>query len=286
MRVVWQCEVDPYACRVLAKHWPDVPNLGDITTVDWSTVEPPDVVCGGYPCQPFSLAGTRRGEDDPRHLWPWMRDAIRLLRPRYALLENVPGHLALGFGRVLGELAELGYDCEWDCIPAAAVGAPHLRYRIFIVARDTTWIWGRRESRPKTSIPDVADSGSARRRQDPRSTPGDEAADAGWTAANHHILDSDGQSSRAGDVADTESIGRSGCGFARPDMVNDGPQSPHSDERTRGDGDWWAVEPDVGRVAHGVPSRMDRLRCLGNAVVPQVAEFIGRRILEAVDAAS
>jgi DNA (cytosine-5)-methyltransferase 1 len=134
MNVVWQSEIDPYACRVLAKHWPHVPNLGDVTTIDWSTVERPDLICGGYPCQPFSLAGVRRGEDDPRHLWPHFRDAIRHLRPRFALLENVPGHLSLGFGRVLGDLAELGYDCEWDCIPAAAVGAPHLRYRVFVVA--------------------------------------------------------------------------------------------------------------------------------------------------------
>ena len=124
MRVIWQSEIDPYASRVLAKHWPTVPNLGDITKVDWDHVERPDLVCGGYPCQPFSLAGTRQGESDPRHLWPHMRDAIRRLRPRWALLENVPGHLSLGFGRVLGDLADFGYDCEWDCIPAAACRCP------------------------------------------------------------------------------------------------------------------------------------------------------------------
>jgi hypothetical protein len=117
MTVRWQSEIDPYCCRVLAKHWPHVPNLGDVKTIDWSTVEPVDLICGGYPCQPFSLAGVRRGEADPRHLWPFFRDALRHLRPRFALLENVPGHLSLGFGRVLGDLAELGYDCEWDCIP-------------------------------------------------------------------------------------------------------------------------------------------------------------------------
>jgi len=134
MTVVWQSEIDPYASRVLAKHWPHVPNLGDIRDIDWQTVDRVDLVCGGYPCQPFSLAGVRRGDADPRHLWPHFADALRHLRPRYALLENVPGHLSLGFGRVLGDLAELGYDTEWDCIPAAAVGAPHLRYRVFVVA--------------------------------------------------------------------------------------------------------------------------------------------------------
>src|SRR5690606_17384107 len=114
MNVIWQSEIDPYASKVLAKHWPTVPNLGDITTIDWSRVERPDVICGGYPCQPFSLAGVRRGEHDDRHLWPYFADALRYLRPRYALLENVPGHLSLGFGRVLGDLAELGFDAEWD----------------------------------------------------------------------------------------------------------------------------------------------------------------------------
>ncbi len=134
MEVIWQSEIDAYASRVLAKHWPHVPNLGDVKTIDWSTVERPDLICGGYPCQPFSLAGGRKGTDDPRHLWPYFADALRVLRPEWALLENVPGHLSLGFGDVQSDLAELGYDTEWECIPAAAVGAPHLRWRIFVVA--------------------------------------------------------------------------------------------------------------------------------------------------------
>lgn len=134
MQVIWQSEIDEFASRVLKKHWPDVPNLGDITKVDWSKVERPDVICGGYPCQPFSTAGKRGGANDARHLWPAMHNAICVLRPRYALMENVRGHLSLGFGRVLGDLAEIGYDAEWQIIPAAAVGAPHKRDRVFIVA--------------------------------------------------------------------------------------------------------------------------------------------------------
>jgi DNA (cytosine-5)-methyltransferase 1 len=138
MKVIWQSEIDEFASKVLKKHWPDVPNLGDITKVDWSEVERPDVICGGYPCQPFSTAGKRGGANDPRHLWPAMHNAIRVLRPRYALMENVRGHLSLGFGRVLGDLAEIGYDAEWQVIPAAAVGAPHKRDRVFIVAYPTS----------------------------------------------------------------------------------------------------------------------------------------------------
>jgi DNA-cytosine methyltransferase len=137
MTPAWHSEIEPYACRVLAKHWPDVPNLGDIRDIDWTGVAGVDLVAGGYPCQPFSHAGVRRGEEDPRHLWPMFAECIRVVRPRYALLENVSGHLSLGFGSVLADLAALGYDAQWDCIPAAAVGAPHLRDRVFVIARDT-----------------------------------------------------------------------------------------------------------------------------------------------------
>ena len=134
MDVIWQSEIDPYACKVLNKHWPTVPNLGNIKEIDWSQVERPDVICGGYPCQPFSTAGKRQGEGDARHLWPWVRECIAELRPRYAVLENVRGHLSLGFGTVLGDLATIGYDTEWQVIPATAIGAPHRRDRVFIVA--------------------------------------------------------------------------------------------------------------------------------------------------------
>lgn len=137
MRVIWQSEIDPYACRILAQHWPGVPNIGDITQVDWRQIERPDIICGGYPCQPFSLAGDRKGEDDPRHLWPAFREAISVLRPRYALLENVRGHLSLGGTSVLADLASLGYDAEWRVVSAASVGAPHRRDRLFIVAYPT-----------------------------------------------------------------------------------------------------------------------------------------------------
>jgi len=114
MTVRWQVEQDAWCQRVLAKHWPDVPRYGDIKTIDWTEVEPIDLVCGGFPCQPVSLAGKRRAQDDPRWLWPEFARCLRVLRPRFALLENVPGLLSAGFGDVLGDLAALGYDAEWD----------------------------------------------------------------------------------------------------------------------------------------------------------------------------
>ncbi len=132
--LAWYAEIEPAACQVLAYHYPNVPNLGDITKIDWSEVEPVDVITGGYPCQPFSHAGNRKGKNDVRHLWPNVLDAIRAIRPRYAILENVSGHLTLGFADVLADLAEIGWSCEWGTFRASDVGAPHRRERIFIIA--------------------------------------------------------------------------------------------------------------------------------------------------------
>ena len=132
--LAWYSEIDKPACKVLQTHYPNVPNLGDITKIDWAQVEPVDVITGGYPCQPFSHAGLRKGKNDERHLWPYVRDAIDALRPRYAILENVAGHLTLGFADVLADLATIGYDAEWGIIRASDVGAPHGRKRLFIIA--------------------------------------------------------------------------------------------------------------------------------------------------------
>lgn len=131
---VWHSEVAPPARLVLNTRWPGVPNLGDLTTVDWTAVAPVDVVTAGYPCQPFALAGRRKGASDDRHLWPHVRTAIRHLRPRLVLLENVAGHRSLGFDRVLGDLAEDGLDAEWTSLRASDVGAAHRRERLFILA--------------------------------------------------------------------------------------------------------------------------------------------------------
>jgi DNA (cytosine-5)-methyltransferase 1 len=133
-RVAWHAEVDRHANAVLAHHWPGVPNLGDLTRTDWATVGPVDILTAGYPCQPFSTAGHRRGTDDPRHLWPHIADAVRHLRPRRIVLENVAGHLGLGFAQVLADLAALGFDARWGVVRAADAGAPHRRERLFVVA--------------------------------------------------------------------------------------------------------------------------------------------------------
>lgn len=285
MQVIWQSEIDKFASRVLKKHWPDVPNLGDITKIDWSKVERPDVICGGYPCQPFSQAGKRGGENDARHLWPAMHNAIRVLRPRYALMENVRGHLSLGFGRVLGDLAEIGYDAEWQIIPAAAVGAPHKRERVFIVAYpDNT---GNRT--PERRV-DYNGSTQIKKRQifsqfelGRHSTNVAHADGRRQQKRNAQIgvVSIVSESSQREFVADTNSKFMGQYGLSS-DVANQSRQRHDQRERqkTNDFGQWWEVEPSVGRVANGVSNRVDRLKGLGNAIVPQVAELVGALVVK------
>ncbi|ATW50571.1 DNA methyltransferase [Streptomyces peucetius subsp. caesius ATCC 27952] len=133
--LAWVADNDPGAALILAHHHPEVPNLGDITAVDWHDVEPVDIYIGGYPCQPFSTAGKRKGTKDARHLWPHIARALGVLRPRLAVFENVAGHLSLGFDTVLGDLARLGFDADWCCVRASDIGAAHQRNRLFF------WAW-------------------------------------------------------------------------------------------------------------------------------------------------
>ena len=133
---VWMCDPDKSSSVVIDKRW-NLPNLGDLKTVDWASVEPIDILSAGYPCQPFSQAGQRKGANDSRHLWPNIKEIIGILRPRIVILENVRGHLSLGFKEVLQDLTEVGYDAKWSIVRASDVGAPHRRERLFILAQPT-----------------------------------------------------------------------------------------------------------------------------------------------------
>lgn len=137
---VWCAEFDQYASELIQEHYGYL-NYGDISKIDWTTVEPIDILTAGYPCQPFSQAGSRKGTNDARHIWPHISKAISILRPQFVILENVRGHLSLGFDRVLADLTELGYDARWQVVRASDVGAPHQRARVFIVAypKHTRW---------------------------------------------------------------------------------------------------------------------------------------------------
>jgi DNA (cytosine-5)-methyltransferase 1 len=300
----FQVEYEPFCQRVLAKHWPDVHRVGDVHDAHGAAFCPNvadahaggrdgrtgeqrpagwrepadgcpnclpyvDLLAGGFPCQPVSFAGRRQIQNDDRWLWPEFARCIRELRPRYVLVENVPG-LLLGGGMddVLGGLAQLGYDTEWESIPAAAVGAPHLRYRV--------WIIGTRVAYPDSlgqgRTPTLGSSRLAGSRpQGAGAEPHGAGAGAGTGTRSDWARDEA--------VALAERGGSPGPG--QPGQRID--PAAHRDGQVHRtiDAGWWSSEPDVGRVAHGVPARVDRLRALGNAVVPQVVEFIGRRILEA-----
>lgn len=302
MTVRWQSEIDPYACKILKKHWPEVPNHGDIKQIDWRTVEPVDVICGGYPCQPFSTAGKRRGTDDPRHLWPWVRDAISALRPRYAILENVRGHLSMGGTTVIGELAEIGYDAEWRVVSAAGLGAPHRRDRIIIVAYSNSS--NTPNGRQRTDV-----QGENRGRGNDRGRSGSDLGQIGLGSTGQNSCDvadasqqfgnGRGHQHGTGTVRERKTVqkqvdrGSSNVAYAEGLRSQSGGHLAYrkneksrlwvarKDCGARTFSDWWETEPDVGRVADGVSHRVDRLRGLGNAVVPQVAEYIGRLVMAA-----
>lgn len=270
MTTVGQVERDPYCLRVLAKHWPEVPRHDDVTTaVDWWRSEPRPtvhVVCGGFPCQPVSLAGRGLAQADDRWLWPAMWAVIRDLRPRFAILENVPGLLGRGMGDVFADLAEGGYDSVWGCVSASSVGAPHRRDRVFVVAHphgDARWL---------QPITEPRSSG--------RTVPGDDGAPRLMADADLERPERARPTARQGAGAEPPRRSPHVADTDRSRQLQ--PRRIFSQERRRlSDSGWWSAEPDVGRVAHGIPNRVDRLRALGNAVVPQVAEHIGRLVMAA-----
>jgi DNA (cytosine-5)-methyltransferase 1 len=249
-------------------------------------LEPVDVICGGFPCQPHSLAGKRAGASDERDLWPHFARLIRACQPRWIVAENVPGLLSSDagrfFGTVLGDLAACGYDAEWDCLPASAFGAPHRRDRVWIVAyprRGCGEHWGASEhvSQAQSGVSeegivprdgvfighrsaDVADANQSRSQR--------------WERAELHERASERVAgSRGASVADADA--ERWDGRSRIFGTGRGRELTHSG--------WWEPEPNVGRVAHGVSARVDRLKGLGNAIVPQIAEWIAHRITEAED---
>lgn len=239
------CEIEPFCQQVLRKHWPVVPIYDDVRELsrdrlDADGVGRIDVICGGFPCQDISVAGKGAGIEGERSgLWSEFARLIGDLRPRYAIVENVSALLGRGLARVLGDLAEIGYDAEWHCIPASYVGAPHRRDRLWVLAYPDCV----RQLQPKRLIQDewrrscngsqiVADANGARGHRD----------------EEHKI-----------------------CARGHAPKL----RAPIRKSNQ------WSSEPDVGRVANGIPQRVDRLKSLGNAVVPQIPEMIGRAILEA-----
>lgn len=250
MRIEWQVEIDDYCRAVLCKHWPNVPCHYDITTINWEFIPSVDLVCGGFPCQPFSCAGKQRGADDDRYLWPEVVRCLSVLRPTWFIGENVYGLLHLGIEQMYADLEALGYSVAVLGIPACAVDAPHIRKRIWILAHTESDL--RRASRNdgplalEWSNPLLADASQLLQHGSGDAGPGrrSEYTDGGATVS----------------YSDQQSLGRSA--------------------KSRCQRSQWSAEPGICRVADGVPNRAHRLKGLGNAIVPQIAEALGRMILE------
>ena len=314
-------ENEPYCQAVLKHHWPGVPILGDIKNVKAPDLPSrPDVICGGFPCQPFSQAGKQRAQDDPRHLWPEMFRLIRECRPTWVVGENVAGIIKLGLDEVLADLEGEGYATRTFNIPACAVGAPHLRQRLWIVAHSDS------ESEPDKPLDggagarqlgfEFGGSEAAPHGPDPDSQRGNRAAGKQGAAGRKitsgnrpYVADpqheGDGGRRLSGPREDKGKNGQGssdqswGCGETLADPRCDTEGSCKGVQRgaakrskgsfDAGDGgdirpeEWWAVEPDVGRLVDGLPNRVPQLRALGNSIVPQIAQEIGQAIRVAHD---
>jgi len=341
------CDIEPWSRKILAKHWPDVPIEEDVKVLANEPERIPEcsILTAGYPCQPFSQAGKRRGEEDDRHIWPYIREIVAQKRPTWCVFENVYGHLSMGLDTVLSNLEADGYATKPFIVPACGVDAPHRRDRIWIVgysdnARGGTSRRTTDEKRQATeqgwqqqsqsgisgSSADVANTISEqnneqrrvdqqrwnavgwdeqtaqqeirqasadsfdRRSQDVanagrelRSEGNDSelaAQEAIWSQRSISNQSGGEGRGRSADVANADSIRSQGFGSERHAMEQIG--------LCRGEAGWqkdfWKPEPPVGRVANGIPRRVDRLRGLGNAIVPQIAMQIGLTIKAVNDA--
>ena len=346
----WQVEIDEHCRRILEEHWPGVPKYKDIYEVKGSEVESVDILCGGFPCQPVSLAGKRGGVDDERWLWDEFYRLICEIRPRWVVAENVTGLLSANSGRafagVLRDLAKGGYDAVWDVYPAGGpggVGAPHRRERIFIVAH-TSSSKSIKKARNAGEVfrvseevgedisavvsgggsKDVANTKSKRhgrrtgkkrrikkrkfqQSKQGRSKVGGETEGRSRAHGENANRERSERSQKSNALADTDSVrsGKKTVKGVSPDsrfvgetevadtdkerlqggkkarnIEGEGQDSKQLVARCSKGADQWAVEPNVGRVANGVPNRMDRIKSLGNAVVPQVAYKVARMIYE------
>lgn len=258
--VVAFCEREEYPKKILEKHWPGVPIYEDVRDVTKQKLEEggifPDVITAGFPCQDISVAGKQEGIKGRRSvLWSELARVIGEVRPRYAIVENVAalisGDKGRWFGRVLADLAEVGYDTEWHCIPASALGAHHHRDRVWIICYPQHF--RRYGSENKES--DKEREGSNKKGKESASEPKRPSNPKVLASAQEGVLRTPRKGLQRWDT--------------RPSEV--------AERLTQ---EIWDVEPDVGRVANGIPFRVDRLKGLGNAVVPQIPMLIGQAILD------
>lgn len=276
------CEIDKKARAVLKKHWPDVQIFEDVSQLTKEKLDEHgisvDVICGGFPCQDISVAGKGAGLEGQRSgLWYEYHRLIKELTPQWVIIENVSALRSRGLDAVLRSLFEIGYDAEWHCIPASAVGAPHRRDRVWIIAypnADSKHWRSKSQFSYDSSGEKVCDELSGIR------TALAYSASEGLSEWGQPRGQKSGTETLTGMVSESERCGSFTnalrAGLERQWEVSGGVEPEQQDT---GNTRWWAVEPDVGRVAHGVRGRVDRLKQLGNAVVPQIPELIGKAIM-------
>ena len=251
------CDNDKKTHLVLKKHWPNVPIYDDVSTLKGSDLGTIEIITGGFPCQDLSVAGKGAGLEGARSgLWWQFHRLIKEAQPRWVIAENVSALRSRGLDQVLRSLDQIGYNAEWHCVPASAVGAPHQRDRIWILAYPRHG-GGRHFG--------IAQEGHNTQRQ--RTTDSDSIGGPG------------GQSTS---VADTggEGLERLGIRTVSTESQESMPASCGSVVKQISVSDFWKVEPELGRVADGIPNRLDRLKQLGNSLVPQIPEMIGYAILQ------
>ena len=336
------CDIEEYPRQVLQKHWPHVKQYKDIKELTYERLKADginsiDIITGGYPCQPFSVAGRQKGEEDPRHLWPEYFRLVKELRPTWVIGENVSGHIKLGLDTVIEDLESEDYAVRPFSISASSIGANHQRERIWIIAHLEN---SRRSQWPRAQLREENENetreGNANQHQRSSSPSSSDVANTneGFSDQQNEEIQTRGNSINSGSstVANSESerlqrgqwnnpgerrevlsseqqdgneirseIGRTDRVSTQENVSNPGSsrrETGISEERYREEGNteesnndsdrrrgWqrennWAIEPDVGRVAHGIPKRVDRLKSLGNSLVPQIPYYIGSVILK------
>ena len=290
VKTVAFCDFDKYCQQVLQKNFPGVPVYGDVKELNYDKLKADginkiDIITGGYPCQPFSVAGRKKGEEDPRHVWPEMFRLIRELKPSWVIGENVGNHVKLGLDTVLSNLESEGYSARTFSISASSIGANHKRERVWIVAHSERLgrePWSEEPREPKNEESSNQSDHCGEGCTECKSCL--HVADTGKQSESH--ISNSGSDSEI-DGEQREKVGISN-GKSRGENVADanssgleeqwGPVTTQEEDQASQCGSWWSVEPDVGRVAHGVPNRVDRLKALGNSIVPQIPFLIGLTI--------
>ena len=290
------CDFDKYCQQVLKKHWPSVPIFSDIKELTYEKLKANginkiDIITGGYPCQPFSVAGSQKGEQDPRHVWPEYFRLIKELRPTWVIGENVSGHIKLGLDTVLENLESEGYSTRTFSISASSVGANHQRERVWIVAhsnnaRNRTSEYEVNKDRQETikkwqEQSQFEFSGYSKNMENTRRPLWTWSFEQGKNGNEVEEGNAD-QSERSSSApqsnvanSNSERLQRTKQSGAHKEKTQTQFSAAQPFETT---GDFWEFEPDVGRVANGVPKRGDRLKSLGNSLVPMIPYYIGMSI--------